>query len=148
MQEILLNIIPTGKAEVLLGGIVSVLGTVTCHFFGAWNVALEALVVAMILDYISGVLAAYINPNLALNSQRGLKGIIKKMMLLMLVVVAHYIGLVLGQEDIVRSAAIFYILGNEGLSIIENLAKAGLPIPPVLKKSLEQLQDKDNKDKK
>lgn len=144
MQEILANIIPTGRAEVITGAATSILGTMMCHLLGVWNIALEALIVVMILDYISGILAAYINPNLALNSQRGLRGFVKKIMLLLLVVVAHYIGMVLGQEDIVRSAAIFYLIGNEGLSIIENTAKAGLPIPDKLKNTLEQLTQSQN----
>lgn len=144
MQEILSNIIPTGRAEVITGAATSILGTMMCHLLGVWNIALEALIVVMILDYISGILAAYINPNLALNSQRGLRGFVKKIMLLLLVVVAHYIGMVLGQEDIVRSAAIFYLIGNEGLSIIENTAKAGLPIPDKLKNTLEQLTQSQN----
>ena len=144
MQEILTNIIPTGRAEVITGAATSILGTMMCHLLGVWNIALEALIVVMILDYISGILAAYINPNLALNSQRGLRGFVKKIMLLLLVVVAHYISMVLGQEDIVRSAAIFYLIGNEGLSIIENTAKAGLPIPDKLKNTLEQLTQSQN----
>ena len=101
----------------------------------------------MIIDYISGVLAAYVYPAPRLNSQRGFRGICKKIMILLLVCLAHFIDVATGQE-IVCTAVTWFFLGNEGLSVIENAAKMGLPIPSKLKAALEQLATEKNKEEK
>ncbi|WP_255449457.1 phage holin family protein [Selenomonas caprae] len=111
--------------------------------FGAWNSALETLLTLIALDYISGMLAAYINPNLALDSRRGYKGIARKVFILLIVAVlivavAHGISVSLNSNEIYAMAIYFYI-ANEGLSITENAAKAGVPIPTRIVESLEQL---------
>lgn len=127
------------RIEIEWGAAVSLVGTAFCYVVGGWDKLIEALLIAMMIDYISGVLAAYINPMQQLNSQRGFRGICKKLMILLLVTLAHLIDFTTGQDLLIRSAVIWFFLGNEGLSIIENAAKAGLPIPTKLKTSLEQL---------
>lgn len=134
--ELLKSWIPTGT-EVHIGGMVSAIGTVLTYFMG-WDDAVEALLVLMVLDYITGMLAAYINPNLQLNSERGLRGICKKIMILMLVVVGHELEKAVGIPA-VQSVVVWFFIGNEGLSIIENSAKAGIPVPQKLRATLEQL---------
>lgn len=134
--ELLKSWIPTGT-EVHIGGMVSAIGTVLTYFMG-WGDAVEALLVLMVLDYITGMLAAYINPNLRLNSERGLRGICKKIMILMLVVVGHELEKAVGIPA-VQSVVVWFFIGNEGLSIIENSAKAGIPVPQKLRATLEQL---------
>ena len=127
-----------GKMQFEWGGAVSVIGTAFCYVVGAWDGVLEALIFAMVIDYISGVLAAYINPNSKLNSQRGFRGICKKIMILLLVALAHFLDQAT-QQAVIHSAVIWFFIGNEGLSIVENAAKAGVPVPQKLKDSLEQL---------
>ena len=134
--ELLKSWIPTGT-EVHIGGMVSAIGTVLTYFMG-WDDAVEALLVLMVLDYITGMLAAYINPNLRLNSERGLRGICKKIMILMLVVVGHELEKAVGIPA-AQSVVVWFFIGNEGLSIIENSAKAGIPVPQKLRATLEQL---------
>lgn len=134
--ELLKSWIPTGT-DVHIGGMVSAIGTVLTYFMG-WDDAVEALLVLMVLDYITGMLAAYINPNLQLNSERGLRGICKKIMILMLVVVGHELEKDVGIPA-VQSVVVWFFIGNEGLSIIENSAKAGIPVPQKLRATLEQL---------
>lgn len=134
--ELLKSWIPTWT-EVHIGGMVSAIGTVLTYFMG-WDDAVEALLVLMVLDYITGMLAAYINPNLRLNSERGLRGICKKIMILMLVVVGHELEKAVGIPA-VQSVVVWFFIGNEGLSIIENSAKAGIPVPQKLRATLEQL---------
>ena len=99
----------------------------------------------MAIDYITGIMAAYINPSLALNSQKGFKGICKKIVILMLVALAHELDKATGQPAI-QSLVVWFFLGNEGLSIIENSAKAGLPIPNKLRDTLEQLTGSEKGD--
>lgn len=126
-----------GRTQVEWGAVVSAAGTAFSYACG-WDGMLEALVFAMVMDYMSGVLAAYINPNMALNSQKGFRGICKKVMILLLVSLAHFVDQAMGAQ-IVHSAVIWFFFGNEGLSIIENAAKAGIPVPAKLRDTLEQL---------
>ena len=130
------GMVPT-SAQVEWGAIVSMIGTAFSYACG-WDGVLEALVMAMVIDYVSGVLAAYINPTMALNSQKGFRGICKKVMILLMVSLAHFVDQATGQI-IIHSVVVWFFLGNEGLSIIENAAKAGVPVPAKLRDTLEQL---------
>ena len=130
--------IAPSQTEILVGSTVSAFGTVFCYLFGCWDRLIEALLVAMVLDYASGVIAAYLNQNKKLNSQKGFAGILKKIMILVMVATAHFVDYATGQEVMIRSVVILFFLGNEGLSILENSANAGLPVPNGLKESLEQ----------
>lgn len=135
--EILKSLIPV-RLEAVWGAVVGVVGTFASYVCGMWNSAIETLVILMVLDYASGLLAAYINPGLALNSQKGFKGIARKLYIFILVTIAHSIDSLLGTHEICTMATWFYI-ANEGLSITENAAKAGVPIPSTLRDTLEQL---------
>lgn len=130
------GLIPT-QVQIEWGAIVSVVGSI-CSYSLGWNGILEALVFAMAIDYISGLLAAYINPGMKLDSRKGFRGIAKKIMILLLVSLAHFVDQATGQT-FVQIVAIWFFLGNEGLSIVENAANAGLPIPQKLRDTLEQL---------
>lgn len=130
--------IPTGT-EVQIGSITSAIGAVLTYFIG-WNDALEALLTLMVIDYATGLLAAYICPTLKLNSQRGFRGICKKIMIILLIVLAHELEKATGVPA-VQSIVVWFFIGNEGLSILENSAKAGVPVPAKLRETLEQLSN-------
>lgn len=115
------------------------LGTFLTFIFGDWDVALQCLVIAIALDYISGLIKAFVNKELS--SKIGLKGILKKVGILVIVALAVLIDKVTGESGAVRTLVIYYFVANEGLSIIENLSEAGLPIPEVLKKALKSLKN-------
>lgn len=131
------GIIPA-KGEMEIGMVTSVIGTGFCYMIGGWDQLVEALLIAMGLDYISGVIAAYMNPGKKLDSQKGFVGILKKVMILLVVGMAHLVDSATGQEVLIRSMVVLFFLGNEGLSILENAANAGLPVPAKLKETLEQ----------
>ena len=105
---------------------------------GGIDVALQCLLVAIALDYVSGVIKAYTTKTLS--SSIGFKGIVKKVGLLLLVMVSVLVDYVTGQTGAVRTLVIYYFVANEGLSIIENLSIAGVPIPKGLKKALKALR--------
>ena len=128
--------IPTGT-EVQIGSITSAIGAVLTYFIG-WNDALEALLTLMVIDYATGLLAAYINPDLKLDSHKGFRGICKKIVIILLIVLAHELEKATGIPA-VQSIVVWFFIGNEGLSILENSAKAGVPVPEKLRKTLEQL---------
>lgn len=144
--EVMRQLVPV-RTEAIWGTITGVAGVAAEILFGAWSDALAALVVTMLIDYVSGVIAAYINPTLSLNSQRGFRGILKKIMILLLVSLGHVLDTAMHQQ-IICIAVTYFFLGNEGLSIVENAAKAGVPIPARLKETLEQLtEEKEGRDK-
>ncbi len=140
MQEvtsILRSLIPC-RMEAAWGGFTGVVGTMVTFLFGVWNDALTALVMLMLIDYITGVMAAYMRPRAKLSSKRGLRGIVKKLALVTFVVFAHQLDLAIGQS-IFCLLVTYALLGNEGLSIVENLSHCGVPIPTSVKDKLEQL---------
>ena len=105
-----------------------------------------ALLVLMALDYLSGVMCAI--EDRTLSSAVGFRGVMKKVLLLMLVGVANVLDVhVVGGGAILRGAVICFYLSNEGLSLLENAAYLGLPVPEKLKDVLSQLHHRDEKEK-
>ena len=114
-------------------------------FLGGLDGFLYALIAFVAIDYLTGVMCAIIDRKLS--SEVGAKGIFKKGLIFMLVGVGHIIdSQVLGNGGAVRTAVIFFYLSNEGISILENAAHVGLPIPEKLKNVLEQLHDRSNEE--
>jgi toxin secretion/phage lysis holin len=106
----------------------------------ATRVAEYALVAFVVLDYITGVMLALLEKRLS--SDIGARGIFKKVMIFCLVGVAHIIDSnIIGDGSVIRTAVIFFYLSNEGISIVENASKIGLPIPEKLKNVLAQLRE-------
>ena len=121
---------------------VTALGGWLGYFLGGMDGLMIALIVLMTLDYVSGVMCAIIDKKLS--SAVGFKGICKKVFILMLVGVAHIIDLhVVGTGSALRGAVICFYMSNEGLSLLENAAHVGLPIPDKLRDILSQLHDKE-----
>ena len=113
-------------------------------FLGGCDGLLYALIAFCIIDYLSGVACAIADHNLS--SQIGFKGIFKKVLIFLLVGIGHILDTqVIGSGSVLRTAVIFFYLSNEGVSIVENAAHLGLPIPEKLKVVLEQLHDRAEK---
>ena len=116
-------------------------------FLGGVDGMLIALIVLMALDYLSGVMCAIVDKKLS--SAIGFKGICKKVLILMLVGVANIIDThVVGNGAVLRGAVICFYLSNEGLSLLENAAYLGLPIPDKLREILAQLHERSKKEEK
>ncbi len=124
-----------------------ILGAGIAWAFGGWDAAMAALIVCMAVDYISGSLVALVFHNSnksesgAYNSAYGLKGLCKKGLMLLFVLVAVQIDRLMG-ADYVRDAVCIGFCTNEALSIMENLGLAGIPMPQAVVGALEQLQKK------
>ena len=115
-------------------------------FLGGFDGFLYALVAFVVLDYITGVMLAALEKRLS--SEIGAKGIFKKVLIFALVGIAHIVDShIIGDGSVVRTAVIFFYLSNEGVSILENSSKIGLPIPEKLKDVLFQLREKEDKSK-
>ena len=126
---------------------VGLIGSACCWAFGGWDSAMAALIVCMAVDYLTGSIVALVFHNSnksetgAYNSTYGLKGLCKKGMMLLFVLVAVQIDRILG-IDYARDAVCIGFCANEILSIVENLGLAGIPMPKAVTKALEQLQQK------
>ena len=108
------------------------------YFLGGMDGLMTALLIFMVLDYITGLMCAIADKKLS--SAVGFRGICKKVLILMLVGVAHIVDLhVVGTGDALRSAVVCFYLSNESVSMLENAAHLGLPIPEKLKSVLAQL---------
>lgn len=118
------------------------IGGAITTILGGWDMLLKTLVFLVITDYVLGITAAGINGEI--NSSVGFKGIFRKVILFVPVGVAYALDQVLGSE-VLRNMAIWFYIGNEGISIIENLGKAGVPIPKFMREILVQLRDTSDK---
>ena len=105
---------------------------------------LYALLAFVVIDYITGVMCAIVDHTLS--SAVGFKGICRKMLIFALVGIGHILDTqVIGSGSVLRTAVIFFYISNEGVSLVENAAHLGLPIPEKLKAVLEQLHDRSEK---
>lgn len=130
----------------IINFITGTLATTLVYFLGGWDVAIQVLLLVVCLDYLSGVLKAIYNKKL--NSEIGLKGIVKKIGYFIIVAVAVVLDRVMGNTGAIRTLVIYFFVANEGISILENWGGMGLPLPQKLKDTLEQLKnDNDPKSK-
>lgn len=115
------------------------------YFLGGCDGLLIALVVFAVVDYITGVMCAVADKKL--NSEVGFKGICRKVLIFLLVGIANILDVqVIGTGSVLRTAVIFFYLSNEGVSLLENAAHLGLPVPEKLKEVLEQLHERSEGD--
>ena len=114
-------------------------------FLGGCDGLLYALIAFVVADYVTGVMCAIADRKLS--SAVGFKGICRKVLIFLMVGIAHLLDShVIGTGSVLRTAAIFFYISNEGVSLIENAAHLGLPIPKKLKAVLEQLHDRAEKE--
>lgn len=137
----------SGVKVAICGGI-GVVGSVIAEVFGGWDAAMITLVTLMIIDYIMGILVAAVWHNSpksesgTLESRAGWKGLCRKGVVLLIVLVATRLDIVLGTSNIVRNAAIIGYSANELISIVENAGLMGVPIPSIIQKAIDVLQKK------
>ena len=115
------------------------------YFLGGCDGLLYALVLFVVVDYITGVMCAAADHKLS--SEVGFKGICRKVLIFLLVGIGHVLDAqIIGTGSVLRTAVIFFYLSNEGVSLLENAGHLGLPIPEKLKIVLEQLHDRAEKE--
>lgn len=112
------------------------------NMLGGWDTMLTTLITLIVIDYVTGILAAIYKQKLS--SSTGYRGIIKKMGIFAVVVVAALISDCMGNE-LIRSIVMGFYISNEGISILENVGKTGVKYPKKLKDVLKQLRDGDKK---
>ena len=111
------------------------------YFLGGCDGLLYALIAFVVIDYITGVMCAINDKNLS--SEVGFRGICRKVLIFLLVGIANILDVqVIGTGSVLRTAVIFFYISNEGVSLLENAAHLGLPVPEKIKTVLEQLHDR------
>ena len=124
---------------------VATVATVLTWLIGAWDTALIVLILFMALDYITGVIRAYINKSLS--SSVGLIGIARKSLIFIVLIVSVLLDRLLNSETwVFRTLVAYFYIANEGISLLENCVGLGLPIPERLKDALEQLKEGNKKE--
>ena len=118
----------------------SVIVTTLVYLLGGFDIALKSLIIFMVIDYITGMISAIINKKLS--SKTGVWGIFKKILMLSLVAVAVVVDNLTGESGVFRTIVIYFYVGNEGISILENLVECDVKIPAKIKDILEQIKEK------
>ena len=132
------------KAKTLIISILGIIGSVAAHYLGGWDMALQTLVIFMAIDYFTGLIVAGVfhksekSDSGALESRAGWKGLCRKGMTLLIVLVATQLDKVTA-TDVIRNAVIIAYIVNETISIIENAGLMGVPIPTIIRKALDLL---------
>lgn len=126
--------------EIFYKTITTTVGAIVGYIFGEWSVLLQILLAFVIIDYVSGLLASGVEGKLS--SKVGFKGIAKKLMIFVMVAVGHLVDKAIGDGSMIQNAIIFFYLGNELLSILENAGRTGLPVPEQIKNAVDILKGK------
>lgn len=125
----------------------AVVGTFIAEALGGWDSAMITLIVIMVIDYITGMSCALVwhkSPKTesgCADSSVGMKGLIKKGAILLIVLIAARLDITLNLAGAARLATIMFFIGNEGISVVENLGIMGVPLPAIIKNSLAKLKD-------
>ena len=132
------------RIDVLMKTFVAAFGGFCGYFLGGWDTTLKVLVMMAAIDYLTGVCAAGYNGEL--KSKVGFKGIAKKVVLFLLVGVATQLDTALGSNSAIREATIFFFMGNELLSLLENAGRMGIPLPQALTNAVAILGGKQKQE--
>ena len=129
------------KIQIIIDSIAGAVGAVLGFMYGEVNGLFWALIAFMALDYITGVIVAIIEKRLS--SEVGFRGLAKKFLILVFVAVGHIADTyILGGTPAAMSAVMLFYIANEGISIIENAAALGLPVPKKITGLMEQIRNK------
>lgn len=130
------------KAVMWIKGAIAALGGAAAYLWGPWDALINALIALVALDYVTGVICAAVNKRLS--SEIGFKGLIKKAVIFALVAVAGVADKVIpATNQAIRAAVILFYIANEAISILENAAELGLPVPEKLKAVLIKTKGED-----
>ena len=133
------------KMEKVFNSTVAVVATFFTYLFGGWDAAIGILIVFMCLDYATGVIVAYQN-NL-LDSEVGFKGLVKKFMILVILIVAVMLDRLMNTGTwVFRTLVCYFYIANEGISLLENVSNLGVKIHDKLKDALVQLNKDESEE--
>lgn len=124
--------------------VITAFGTGLTWLFGSWDTAVAVLIFFMVADYVSGVICGYISKELS--SDVGLKGLSRKFLIILVLMGAVALDRLTGTGQwVFRTLVCYFYIANEGISLLENATRLGLPVPEKLKDALVQLKDGNKK---
>ena len=123
---------------------ITIILTTFVYLVGGIDIAMKSLLIVIVIDYITGVISAIYNKKL--NSTIGLKGILKKFSYLIIVSLSVILDRIVGDTGAIRTIVIYFFVANDGISIVENIGKMGVPLPKKLTEVLEQLRNKGDEE--
>ena len=127
----------------IFNSIIAILGWGLTYIFGGWDTCIIALVIFITLDYITGVICGIVSQSL--NSHTGFKGLLKKGAIFLVLILSVILDRLLNNSMwVFRTITCYFYIANEGISIVENIGKCGVPLPQKLISALEQLKSKEN----
>lgn len=135
----------------ILCTMIGFVGSVIASFFGGWDAGIATLLIFMVLDYVSGLIVAAVFKNSpktdtgSLESKAGWKGLCRKCMTLIFVLVAYRLDLVIG-TNYIRDTVIIAFIANETISLVENAGLMGIPLPEIINKAIDILQKKTERE--
>lgn len=131
--------------------VLAAVGGAIAGWFGEWNALLTALAVMMVIDYLTGCMVAFAGKSLKTEgggwlSSEGFKGLLRKGAIVAMVLLGTLLDRAIGTDGMVfQTATACYYIANEGLSVLENVALIGVPVPEVIKRALEMLRERGDK---
>lgn len=134
------------KVDNFFGLITGVVGGMITSLFGGWSTGIKVLLIIMLIDMLTGITSAIMNKSTktdsgALNSYVVWKGILKKLTTLLMICMAYQLDLIFG-TTIIRDATVIFYIFDEGVSVLENCGRIGIPLPTVITKALDILKEK------
>jgi len=123
---------------------IATLGAIANYLFGGWDLALKTIFLFMAIDYVLGVTCG--GKEKQLSSKAAFNGLLKKIAILAIIAVGVALDNIVNGQGLLRSLVIFFYIGLEGISIVENAARLGVPVPDKLKDSLLQLKEGNKKE--
>lgn len=133
--------------------VAAAVGVFASHALGGWDASMQVLVALMVADYVTGILVAAVwhksakSESGTLDSKAGFKGLLKKAMILLVVWLGVLLDGAMG-TNYIRTMAVLFFVGNEGISLLENLGLMGVPYPEFLRKALEALHEQGDQGNK
>lgn len=137
-----------------LPGLFGIIGGAAASAFGGWDAALTTLVIFMAIDYLTGLIVAGVfhksqkTETGALESLTGFKGIVRKGIQLLIVLIACRLDMLVGSSTFIRDAVVIGFITNETISIMENAGLMGIPMPTAIRKALDVLKTKEQEETK
>lgn len=132
------------RLDYIFSTILSLTGTILTFLFGSWEIGIQILITCMVLDYITGLVCGAKDKELS--STIGFNGLKKKFTTIIVLILAVLLDRLIGQGWVFRTLVIYFYVAMEGISILENASRLGLPIPEKLKEMLIQLKEGNKKE--
>ncbi|MBU5440159.1 phage holin family protein [Tissierella sp. MSJ-40] len=129
--------------KTIFNGIIATVGTGLTYLIGGWNTSLKILAIFIIMDYLTGIMNGFINKKLS--SSVGFNGLLRKAAIFFVIIIANQLDIAVSNDNsLFRTMACYFYIANEGISITENIALLGIPLPEFIVKTLNKLKEESD----